>query len=261
MTRCLRVLILIGPALLWHVTGTGEARVSVRGHVSTLDYGFSVLLTDATIEFRSADGATLGYTIATMTNEAGVYSASLEPGLDYTVTVTKKGFCRTRRPFFRVNPGSTIRFDFTLTTQCPGDRWVVGAPDKESFDDAYFDSPLPYYFEEEIALAKSRRGRSLMIVFGTRRKGPGRVEYSSLPIKAHPEDHLPVTISFDTYTVRSDTAVLDRNTRVLRAEGHVSVEDGSDSAPVASPCVALQLEDSELRPRPCAPGNTTDVTP
>jgi hypothetical protein len=212
------------------------------------------------VEFRSADGDGLERKVATVTNAIGEYTVLLEPGLAYAVTVAARGFCPAHRPSFRLTQGSAVSFDFTLTIQCPGDLTVVedpgvvGALDKESSDDAYFAyfaSGIPYYFEEDIARAESRRAGNLIIAFGTRRKGHDRVEYASLPIKGHPETRLPVSISFGTYTVRADKAVLDRKSWVLTAEGNVSVEDGSNSPPVASSCLTLQLADSELRPQPC----------
>jgi hypothetical protein len=185
-------------------------------------HGVLVRLSFAKIEFRSADGAT----VTTTANDFGEYTVSLDAGLDYTITVTAMGFCPAHRPFVRLNAGRAIKFDFILTTICPGDRIVWGG-DKENRDDLYFASSIPYYFEESLALGKNH-GRCLIIVFGTRRKGQDLIEYASLPITHDrvvvavpfqgPGIHLPVTISFDTYTVRSETAVLDRKTRVLEAQ-------------------------------------------
>jgi len=146
-----------------------------------------------------------------------------------------------------------VKFDFTITNLCPGD-W---AGDSDEYDaagipDAYFDSTIPHYYEESFSLGKSHH-RTLIIAFGKRRKGYVLIEYTPLPSREHPEYRLPVTISFGTYTLKADGAMLDRRTRVLRAEGHVYVADGTDSPPHTVSCVALQLDDTEPKLQPCQP--------
>ena len=112
-------------------------QVTVRGTIWTLDPGFPARLRHATVEFRSADGDPL----VAKPNEVGEYTLTLKPGLDYEVTVAERGYCPVHRPLFRLVPGSPVRFDFTLTTHCPGDVTIVGALGREASDDAFFNSP------------------------------------------------------------------------------------------------------------------------
>lgn len=225
---------------------------NISGTVFVFSGGPPARLGGAKIVFQDADGSA----VETVTNSTGEYTASLTPGHDYTVSVTSKGFCPVHRPVFRLSPNSIVRFDFTITLLCPGDRiaWSTKHDKTErdaERDDLYINSSIPYYFEESVTLGTSHL-RTLIIAFGKRNKGDLRVEYAPLPSREHPEIRMPVTITFDTYTVKADSAVIDRRTRVLRAEGNVYVADGTDSPSHVESCVTLRLDDAEPRVQSCS---------
>ena len=250
----IRRLVLI--ATLWPVSGLAwSGGVEVRGRVFELDSGAPARVPGAVVEFRSAGGGDPGHTVAVKTNQLGDYNVLLDPGIDYAVTVTLSYFCPVHRPPFRLSPGPAVRFDFTLTTHHPptpeifGELPAPGQPTREMYYDLY--SGIPFYFEEEIPARENSGGPSAIIAFGTRRNGETRRGYASLPIEGHPGVHLPVTVSFGTYTVRGDTALLDRNTRVLTVQGNVQVEDGRDAPPTAAPCATVRLDSLEVDLHSC----------
>jgi hypothetical protein len=218
------------------------SHAELSGIVSTLDYGELARVGNARLQLRNSRGITFTATA----NELGEYTASLNSGYDCEMTVTAEGFCSVNRPSFPANPDSHLRFDFTLTTDCPGDGIAVG-PDPR---DAYFASTIPHYFEESIPLSKKTRG-SLIVSFGRRVRLDNLLTYAPLPIRGHPDVQIPVTMSMLTNTVRADRAVLDENTGLLRAEGNVSIADGSSSPPQVVSCAAVRLDDPEPQVRLC----------
>jgi hypothetical protein len=230
-----------------------EARggTTVSGTVSVFPSDPLARLAGAKVAFQDSDGSA----VETVTNSTGEYTASLIPGHDYAVSVTSTGFCAVHRPASLLRPSSTVRFDFTMTPLCAGDR-IAWSPnnDKTAQEDAYFNSSIPYYFEERVALGKSHL-RTLIIAFGKRNKTDALVEYFPLPSREHPEVRMPVTITFDTYTVKADSAVIERGTRVLRADGNVSVADGTDSPQRTASCVALRLDDPDPQVQTCQRSN------
>ncbi len=255
LPRITVTVILIGMVFPIRALGLDAGAVAnISGAVSVFSGDPPARLADAKIVFQDADGPA----VETVTNPKGEYTASVTPGHDYSVSVTSKGFCPVHRPAFRLSPGSTVRFDFTITLLCPGDRTVSSTDhDKAAEDDAYFNSPIPYYFEESVALGKSHL-RTLIIAFGKRtKKGDAQVEYFPLPSREHSNVRLPVTMAFDTYTVKADRAVLDRRTRVLSAKGNVSVADGTDSPPRTAACLMVPLDDAEPRVHPCLPDSNS----
>jgi len=231
------IILMLLPVAVWR----GQANpAEVSGTVSTFDYGTPARVRDARLEFQKLSEAK----ITVMTNKIGKYSAFLDPDSDYTIKVTAEGFCPVHRPRFPTSPNSSVKFDFILTTNCPRDIFAVDP-------DANFFSPLPVYFEENISLGK----KGLIVAFGRREKVDSVVKYGPLPVREHPGVQIPVTISILTHTVRADRAVFDQDTGTMRAEGNVSIADGSPSEPRVVPCVVVRLGDAEPQIRPCKPGD------
>jgi hypothetical protein len=228
-------LLVVSVLLLPMVLVWGQATVS--GRISTIDYGLLARIGNPIIEFQNADGLTT----TALGSAIGEYTVSLPPG-EYTLTVSAKGFCPAHRPPYRLDAGSNINFDFTLTTLCPRDRMAVGDLG------AYYDSAIPYYFEQTVMLNKDSQ---LIIVFGRRRRTREGLEFSALPIRTHPGVQIPVTIRFGTYTVQSETALLSQKTKVLTAKGNVTVEDGNKSEGHTSSCVMLRLDDTNHKFQHC----------
>jgi hypothetical protein len=218
---------------------SSENETKVSGQVNSFDFGGAVRVKDANIVFERPNGINVTAT----TSDVGEYATTLPSEYSYTVTVTAKGFCPVHRPAFVSSSYSSLKFDFTLTAKCPGDRIVVGKPE------LYFETPIPAYFEEGIALGKHGKSQ-LIISFGMRTKSDHGIQYVSL----HVTDKgavLPVTLSFGTYTIRADHAVFDRDTGVVLAEGNVSIADGTDRAPQRRVCTALKLHESNPKPKDC----------
>jgi hypothetical protein len=238
---------LISVWTVWNVIlGTGFASsgtVNVSGIVSTLDYGKPARVRGAIVVFQSIGAES----VKVVTNEIGNYTASLMPDRDYTVQVTESGFCPVHRPTFRPIRDSRLKFDFTVTTMCPRDRIAVGSLE------AYFSSPVPYYFEEKVSLGEDV-GADSIISFGARRKIDNWVRYGPLRIVHHEHITIPVTVSFGTYTVKADEGLFDVAKKVLRAEGNVSVADGGASPPKRVACVTISVYKNTFRADACKTG-------
>lgn len=226
----------------------GSDLATVSGTIATMDYGQRVFVQNVKVRFQDSAGSTLAVT----GSETGRYEASLPAGR-YTMTVMKTGFCPAHRPVFQVIANSSVEFDFTLTTECTGDRVAVSCPDV-CFDspnsDAYFDSPIPAYFEEKIPFSNKDSG-SVIISFGRRRRTGHIFRYSPLTIKEHPGVNLPVTISFGTYTVKAEEALLDDNLKTMRVLQSVSIADGSSVPPSILSCAVIRLGDRKPKPHSC----------
>lgn len=216
----------------------------ITGTISTIDYGVPVRLRNAKIDFRNASGSTFTIT----TSGTGEYATSLAPG-SYTISVEMNGFCPVHRPAFRATPNSSVRFDFTLTTICQRDLTILGSSDAYFDSSAYLDSP-PYYFEENIPLSVDGT-ENLIIGFGKRKRTGHFLRYDPIPIHGHPGLEIPVTASFGTYTLQAHEASVDEKLKVLRAEGNVSVADGSDAPPHTASCVMLSLSNPSPHVETC----------
>ncbi|HTY85590.1 MAG TPA: hypothetical protein VMB19_15325 [Silvibacterium sp.] len=116
----------------------------------------------------------------------------------------------------------------------------------------------PYHDEETFDFGPNPTHK-LMLAFGIFNQKDGKVTYESLPVPAPPppitpRNYLPVTISFDTYTITATTVVLDRKTRELRADGTVWIADGSSSPPRLVSCAVVRLDDAEPQVHECETG-------
>lgn len=225
--------------------------VSVSGTISVLTRDHA-RVSGAKVWFQRNDGQTF---VAT-TNEIGEYETLLTSGYDYTITIAGKQLCAIHRPSLKPKPGSRLRFDFT-TTYCgdigvrmTGQPSVAGPNDNRPYYRHYYETPSPHWFFEESLARGEHPNRDLVMAFGTR-KGNSQIEYGPFHIRGYPQSLLPVTISFDTYTVQADAATLNQESRVMTALGHVLVADGSDSQPRTAACVMLRLDDPELHPQAC----------
>ena len=214
-----------------------------HGTVVTVDDGASARIAGAKLTFQSRNGTTK----TVETDSVGEYAASLTPGEDYTLTASAKGFCPVHRPSFRTVPNTSTKFDFVLTTNCPRDR-IASGPDAM---EAYFASPTPHYFEENVRMGEGRIGHDLVIGFGRRRKSRDVIEYSGLSVGSRNEAQLSVTISFRTYTVKADHAVFNEKSQTLRVEGSVSIADGSDAPSKSLSCATLELSHADSQFLPC----------
>ncbi len=230
----------------------GKSYAEISGIVSELTDGLT-RVNGAKLFFRRSDGQT----VVTTTNKSGEYHVSLDPGYSYTVSLTADQLCSSHRPEFRPVPGQIVKFDFT-TTRCgyidtrihpnPGPTGLK-PNDNRLYYRLYYETPSPHwFFEQSIAFGRDP-AQELLIAFG-KRDGSMQVRYGPFHNREYPQSVLPVVVSFDTYTIRADSVVLDSRTRILRAEGNVSVADGGSQARTES-CVMLRLDDTEPEPHRC----------
>jgi hypothetical protein len=256
---CCAVLVL--PVL--SLCSRGRDTAKVTGTVSVLD-DETALVPGALILFQRSDGQNVKVT----TNQVGEYEVVLDPEYDYTVAVGGNALCEIHRPEFRPKPGSALRFDFTttvcgiidyrVTTAPPGTKSVLkpepkpndSRPHYRQYYRSSYDSKAPYwFFEESIALGK-KEDQWLVIAFGERDED-GQIKYGPFLLPKSPAIHLPVTISFGTYSVRADRAEWDQKRRTLRAEGNVAVADGLNHPPRRASCVLLDLHRTPPKPKGC----------
>jgi hypothetical protein len=228
----------------------GDAEIS--GIVSELTDGLT-RVSEAKLLFRRSDGQT----VVAITNRFGEYHVHLDPGYNYTVSLTADQLCSSHRPEFHPLPGQILKFDFT-TTRCGYiDTRVQSHPgatglkpnDNRLYYRLYYDTPSPrWFFEQSITFGRGA-AREMLIAFG-KRDGNARVRYGPFHNREYPQSVLPVVVSFDTYTIRADSVVLDSRTRILRAEGNVSLADGTSQTRTES-CVMLRLDEAEPEPHQC----------
>lgn len=243
MKQSIRVCLFVSTMLFWAVLALyaeDNARAKVSGTLFLLRDKHA-RLGGTKVVFRPTDGTA----VEVVSNQVGEYEAFLKEGKDYTVSLVSHGLCNIHRPLFRVKYGAVLRFDFTTTF---GQN--IGLVLEQSSVHPYPTNELPFCDEEAVPLGKSHE-RSLVLGFGMYSKDGTTSRYDGLPVTGKSGSRLPVTISFDTHTIRADTVLLDRKARVLRAEGNVSTADGTAAAPQAASCVMLRLSDVYPHPQPC----------
>lgn len=212
----------------------------------------------AWVLFQGSDG----HDFKATTNQVGEYEVVLGATKEYTLSVGGQQLCQLHRPAFLAKPGSVLTFNFAspLCGFIDGVRIVppgVAHNDNRPYYLAYYpseDKNYPFWpFEESIPL-NNENDRWLVIAFGSR-IDQSRVRYGPFRVRQHfpgAAALLPVTISFDTYTIRADNAVLDRKSKTLEAEGHVSIEDGTASPAKSESCVLISLRTEQPRPEMCS---------
>jgi hypothetical protein len=217
-----------------------DAKAKVSGSVSLLR-DTSAPMPLVAVWFHRSDGQNF----RAITNSVDAYELFLDPGYDYTVTAGGDQLCAIHRSVFRPKPGSAFKFDFT-TTMCGHIEYrVVGEPPSDlkkndnrllfrQYYRSSYDRNVPcWFFEETIALGESKDDQWLVVAFG-QRDGDAQVKYGPFRVPKFPISCLPVTISFDTYTVQADSAVFDQKNRTLQVEGDVLVADGTNDPPPQS---------------------------
>jgi hypothetical protein len=111
----------------------------------------------------------------------------------------------------------------------------------------------PYWFFEE-CIPYGKEGRRMVIAFGER-SGEGLVNYGPFRVRSQipglPPISLPVTVSFDTYTITADSVTVDSKAHRLKAEGFVSVTAGSLAETTNSHLIIMPLADSQPSIAPC----------
>jgi hypothetical protein len=212
----------------------GQNTASVIGSAVLLENrSVTVPTMGVKIAFHGRDGRT----VEAITDEKGEYRTILPSDDTYEISVTGTRLCTVHRPAFEPKPGSLFRFDFVVAL-C------------RSYDSVDLDlyGEQNHYREERIAFGKNS-SRDLILSFGLRQETDGRVRYE--PFNISGSTRLPVTISFGANTVRADTVVLDRETKMFKAEGHVLVADGGTSPPDTESCVMLRFNGPEPLVQPC----------
>lgn len=241
----MRIALLYSFLLLWPpLASCSEAATdaTVSGKITVLsNVSVKVGAAVAKLIFRSADGQEV---VAYPDN--GEYEAVLKGGRAYTAALLSYSLCNIQRPLFSVNPGQRLRLDFTTTLGKNinfhvEDQHVVPHPSREH----------PFYDEKTIPVGSDAQN-NLIVGFGIVNVGDTWEKYESLPIGSA-GGHLPVTISFDLYTISADTAVLDKTKNILRAEGNVSIADGTGTPPRTASCVMLLLKEAQPHVELCLP--------
>ncbi len=186
-------------------------------------------LPGARITFQPENGDPL----ETLTDGKGEFSISLPANVNYTITVESRGLVPVHRPPFRVKPGTTLKFDFRLIIQA-SENFSRGE------DRFHYD------------------GNVFIVFYGSREFEDGltSTRYGALRII---DNLLPVTLSFDVYTIRSDGAFLDQKTGVFQAKGNVLVEDGSGTPPQKASCTVVHPATPVPRIEPCQDENRTET--
>jgi len=193
------------------------------------------VIKNATIVFTPDTGGP----VEVKSDDVGQFSVFLPSGKTYSVAVAAPGFFVVHRPPFRMREGMKLKFDFMVTVFEIHDSEGTAPPGEYSG-----------FAEKQVEFGSE----AAIIISGHRKENEEQIQYHSLLARENP---LPVTISFDTYTIKAERAVLDRRSNVLTAEGHVSIEDGSEKPPQKLSCIVLRTVDNAPKIEPCQAVTTT----
>lgn len=211
----------------------------------------------ATVLFQSSDG----HDFRATTNQVGEYEVALDAMKEYTVTVAGRQLCQVHRPPFLAKSGAALELNFASTICGFIDRVVVVPRNIAHNDNRFYylpyypsdDKGYPYWFFEEAISMAADKERWAVVAFGSR-TDKGQISYGPFRIRAHTSGgpiFLPVTISFDTYTIRADGAVLDRKANTIKAEGNVNIENGTASSARSESCIMVPLSIEQPSPQAC----------
>jgi hypothetical protein len=207
-------------AMLHHELWAQQSESAVSGHVTVwaTDYpqpvkGARVSLTRGGQELAAA-----------ISNGLGEFSVVLPGSGRYEIMVTLRGFCTLHRPPFETGSGQSVRFTFSM----------VSCGDVDSFQ-LNSSGLQPTYREESIA-------QGVVVGFGHSKEDTSTTVYFPISPRRYPEVQIPVVVSFGTHTIRGKSAVLGHLTKLLRVEGQVTIEDGSDLPSRKEQCVLIHLE-------------------
>ena len=226
----------------------------VYGTVVERDSSGDARVPNAVLSFFSSNGATA----EVRADGNGDYSTDLPSGEKYFLTVTSRGFCPAHRPLFDAQSNRKIKFDVMLTTACPKDLVEVSGEDSPSKVETEFCARAGIYYCEENVPLSVNGSENLIIGFGKREKTGDLLKYDPTPIRGRAGVEIPVTISFGTYTLQAHQASVDEKLKMLRAEGNVSIANGSSSPPRLVPCAIIRLNDPEPQVRPCPEDDTVN---
>jgi hypothetical protein len=193
-----------------------------------------------------------GTVVETTTNNKGEYQVLLKAELEYNVTVVSGPACELHRPQFRPASGSTIRFDFVVPSEITYVDWDIHGSVPSGTKITRPTVKVPYCDEETMSFGNPPH--DLIISYGIFRSKPESDIFDSLPMTRFPGKYLPVTISYQTSTIRADEVEFVRKNKELTATGNVSIADGSSSEPMLASCVTIQLGDTTPYARRCERG-------
>jgi hypothetical protein len=250
------LVVLLTPILSSGAHGQPSRGTIVYGTVVERDSGRDARVQNAVLSFLGSNGVTT----EVRADQNGEYSIDLPSGERYSLTVTSRGFCSAHRPPFDAQSERQLKFDVILTTACPKDVVEVSGEDgsPSSVETEFCARAGIYYCEGNIPLSV-KGTEDLIIGFGKREKTGHFLKYNPTPIRGHAGVEIPVTISFGTYTLQAHQASVDEKLKMLRAEGNVSIADGSSSPPRRVPCAIIRLDDPEPQVGPCPEGDTVDL--
>jgi len=185
----------------------------------------------ATLVFTKADGRVTEAT----TDQKGEYSLLIDPESRYTVTVKVRHNCWVHRPSFKLTAGARLNLDFTVVF-CP---YADGEPPPGTV--LQHCPPTGMSYREDRVPLGGDASDYLIVAFGNCHVENGTVIYKPLAIATYPDAVLPVTISFDAYTIKADFVELKKAERVLKVTGRVTITDGRNAPSRTASCVSLKL--------------------
>lgn len=237
MRTIIRVLII---EIVCHVSvlfAENPSKTIVSGTVSVL-LDSPERVNAAKVSFRDTDGQIVQVT----TNKIGEYAASLTAQRDYTVTIEGASICPMHRPAFQTKSGTQLRFDFVTTICGTIDSIRIGphTPQSDNFRH-YYHTPTPHWFFEE-SLPLENDDRRLIIAFGSQEQGNDTIIYGPFHVPGY-GGILPVTVSFGTYTIQGEKAMLNQENKTLKVIGNVTTEDGSAIPARVDECEVITLKD------------------
>jgi hypothetical protein len=207
-------------------------------------------ITGARVSFVASDGTVEEAT----TNKRGEYELLLKPDVLYTVTVRSGPTCELHRPEFRPVSGSIIEFDFLIPSEITYVDWEIHGSVPARAKLIRPTPKVPYCDEEKMSFGNPPR--NLIIWYGIFRAKQDSDIFDSLPVTRFPGKYLPVTISYQTYTIRADKVEFNKKSQELTATGNVSVADGSSPESMLAPCASMRLGDATPHVRRCEQGDS-----
>ncbi len=237
MRTIIRILTIVMVCHIPLLFAENPGNVIVSGTVSVL-LDSPERVNAAKVIFRDADGQIVQVTA----NKIGEYVASLSAERDCTVTVEGASICPIHRPAFRPKGATQLRFDFVTTICGTIDSIQIGSqiPESDNFRHYYHTLTPHWFFEESLPLQEDHR--SLIIAFGSQEQGSDSIIYGPFHIPGY-AGVLPVIVSFGTYTIQGEKAMLNRKSQTLKVIGNVTTEDGSAVHARVDDCEIVTFKD------------------
>jgi hypothetical protein len=214
---------LLAITLLVSTYTCGAAELSSRVEPTSQLSGTVFDINEARVSNARVTIEGMGIKLTVTTDQAGQYNIDIPYGT-YALEIDQSGFCRHKRPPFRVSSPKVV-LNFTL--QVCGIALTVTA-------DETVCVPVDPFNTELVPMSNAGGpGLNAHVRYASRQQMGNVVEYRGRTAQRTPDGraHPPygLTLEYSLLTIRADVLRLNKETRRIEAEGNILVEDGKSS--------------------------------